>query len=194
MPSTTSEPLGPSPIWALAHTGNTPSLLRTLAPSPLHSPPPPAMSGHAQLPSLCQGLLSPSIPKEPRETTCYAGFTLREWTQLNAHGVTRLHHAARAHPTKLIGFVETFGLGDDSLGALWCIAGQALQVATVLDYSLRYEEDVVRQGADAHRLGQYRRVLAFVDAANTEQAMAFCKANGSSYWESQEEGATVELK
>jgi hypothetical protein len=123
------------------------------------------------------------LAKETKETTCYAGFTLREWTQLNAHGVTRLHHAARAHPTKLIGFVETFGLGDDSLGALWCIEGQAMQVAAVLDYSLRYEEDIVRQGADAHRLGQYRRVLAYIDAANVMQAKAFCKSHGNAYWE-----------
>jgi hypothetical protein len=83
----------------------------------------------------------------------------------------------------LIGFVETFGLGDDSLGALWCIEGQAMQVAAVLDYSLRYEEDIVRQGADAHRLGQYRRVLAYIDAANVMQAKAFCKSHGNAYWE-----------
>jgi hypothetical protein len=154
--------------------------------------PAPIMSEHAQLQSICAGLLSLSIAKESKDTTSYAGFTLREWTQLDVRGVSRLHHAAQKSPTKLIGFVETFGLGDDSLGALWCIEGQAMQVAAVLDYSVHNEEDVVRQGADAHRLGQYRRVLAFIDAANIVQAKAFCKSHGNAYWE--EEGTAEELK
>jgi hypothetical protein len=145
------------------------------------------MSEHPQVRNICAGLTSLSLAGEATQTIRYKGLTLCEWTQLNAHGVTRLHHAAKKNPTELIGFVETFGLESDSLGAVWCIEGQAVQVAAVLDYGVRYEEERVRQGADAHRLDQCRRVVAFLDAANVEQAKAFCKANGSTYWERQEE-------
>jgi hypothetical protein len=120
-----------------------------------------------------------------KEEARFDGLTLREWTVLNAYRLTRLHLAARTDPVKLIGFVAAFGLGCEALGALWNIEGERIQVAAVLECCRAFECDAVRRGGDAHRLRAFEQTLAFIDAANTEQAKIFCASQGNRYWEFQ---------
>jgi hypothetical protein len=56
-------------------------------------------------------------------------------------------------------------------------------VAAVLEHCRNLERTVVQRGGDARRLRAFEETLAFIDAANTEQAKIFCASQGNRYWQ-----------